>query len=244
MTTETRLVDLAQLLGADVKALRGKDADLAVLIGDLGSLHTNLKSSLVDALNEIFVTRPTIDDMGIPAVNKTYSTDKLNTVFNAFGTAIGDIGALDTSDKSDLVSAINEIFNRPSGGASIDDTAPAADKVYSSQKVVAAIAALINDSVPGTATAYSGSKVVALISALRDELVNGAGAALDTFKELQDAIGNDPTFAQTIATQMSKRPRVDSAQTFTTAEKLQVCTNMGIGNPEVDLVAAYNAAKA
>jgi hypothetical protein len=43
---------------------------------------------------------------------------------------------------------------------------------------------------------------------------------------------------------MSKRLRFDAAQTLTTAEQLQACTNLGIGNPDVDLVAAYNTAKA
>ena len=81
-------------------------------------------------------------------------------------------------------------------------------------------------------------------TALRNSLVNGAGAALDTFKELQDAIGNDPSFAATLATQMSRRVRVDEAQTFTTDEKLQGCNNLGIGDPEHDFLGDYATAKA
>ena len=46
------------------------------------------------------------------------------------------------------------------------------------------------------------------------------------------------------ATQMGKLVRVDAAQTFTVAERAQGCANLGIGNPDTDFVAAYNAAKA
>ena len=38
--------------------------------------------------------------------------------------------------------------------------------------------------------------------------------------------------------------RFDAAQTLTPQEKLQACQNLGVGNPDADLVAAYNAAKA
>lgn len=45
----------------------------------------------------------------------------------------GSLSSLTTTDKSNLVSVINEV--KPSGGgATIDDTTPALDKVYSSEK--------------------------------------------------------------------------------------------------------------
>ena len=95
---------------------------------------------------------------------------------------------------------------------------------------------------------YSVNKIntalTTAIDALRTELKNGAGAALDTLKEPQDAIGNDPTFAATLATQMSKRLRFDAAQTLTVPEQLQACTNLGLGNPDTDFLAAYTTAKA
>lgn len=164
MTMETRLIALAQAIGADIKALTTKQ-------GDLTSLATTAKDNLVAAINEIY---------GL----------------------LGSIGAI------------------------IDDGAGDGDTsvTWSADK--------IHDSIEAATTA------------LRNSLVNGAGAALDTFKELQDAIGNDPSFAATLATQMSKRVRVDAAQTFTTAEKLQGCNNLGIGDPEHDFLGDYATAKA
>lgn len=164
MTMETRLIALAQAIGADIKALTTKQ-------GDLTSLATTAKGNLVAAINEIY---------GL----------------------LGSVGAI------------------------IDDGAGDGDTsvTWSADK--------IHDSIEAATTA------------LRNSLVNGAGAALDTFKELQDAIGNDPSFAATLATQMSKRVRVDEAQTFTTAEKLQGCNNLGIGDPEHDFLGDYATAKA
>ncbi len=164
MTMETRLIALAQAIGADIKALTTKQ-------GDLTSLATTAKGNLVAAINEIY---------GL----------------------LGSVGAI------------------------IDDGAGDGDTsvTWSADK--------IHDSIEAATTA------------LRNSLVNGAGAALDTFKELQDAIGNDPSFAATLATQMSKRVRVDAAQTFTTAEKLQGCNNLGIGDPEHDFLGDYATAKA
>ena len=164
MTMETRLIALAQAIGADIKALTTKQ-------GDLTSLATTANGNLVAAINEIY---------GL----------------------LGSVGAI-----------IND-------GAGDGDTSVtwSADKIHDS--------------------------IEAATTALRNSLVNGAGAALDTFKELQDAIGNDPSFAATLATQMSKRVRVDAAQTFTTNEKLQGCNNLGIGDPEHDFLGDYATAKA
>ena len=164
MTMETRLIALAQAIGADIKALTTKQ-------GDLTSLATTANGNLVAAINEIY---------GL----------------------LGSVGAI------------------------IDDGAGDGDTsvTWSADK--------IHDSIEAATTA------------LRNSLVNGAGAALDTFKELQDAIGNDPSFAATLATQMSKRVRVDEAQTFTTNEKLQGCNNLGIGDPEHDFATDYATAKA
>jgi len=37
--------------------------------------------------------------------------------------------------------------------------------------------------------------------------------------------------------------RFDAAQTLTVAQQLTACTNIGIGNPAVDLVAVYTTAR-
>ena len=102
----------------------------------------------------------------------------------------------------------------------------------------------IDDSTTSTSTGWSSSKTAATIGDEIAKLVNGSDAMLDTLKELADAIGNDPNYAQAIAEQMGYRVRVDAAQAFTVEQQLQGCQNLGIGNPDTDFVAVYNTAKA
>ncbi len=161
MSLETRIVALAQAIGADIKALTAKQ-------GDLTSLSTTAKGNLVAAINELYAALGNkIDDMaGDGATTVTWSANK------------------------------------------IYDTIEAAK------------------------------------AAVKNELIDGSAAALDTLKELAAALNNDPSFATTIATELGNRVRFDAAQTLTTAQKLQACTNIGVGDPERDLAAAYVTAKA
>lgn len=139
----------------------------------------------------------------------------------------GDLTSLSTTAKGNLVAALNELHAAiGSAGASINDTAGNGD----------------------TTVTWSADKIFDTIeaakTAVKNDLVNGSAAALDTLSELASALGNDPTFAATIATELGNRVRFDSAQTLTTPQKLQACTNIGIGDPETDLAAAYVTAKA
>lgn len=103
----------------------------------------------------------------------------------------------------------------------------------------------INDAGTGlTTVTWSVNKIEGAISTAISNLVNGAGATLDTLNELAAALGNDPSFATNIAGQIGNRVRYDAAQTLNTTQQLQACTNLGIGDPDVDLAAAYTTAKA
>lgn len=132
----------------------------------------------------------------------------------------GTLTALSTTDNSSLVAAINELKSSIANATNINDDSTSSSATWSSDKI--------------------NTSINEAISAL----VNGADTALDTLKELADALGNDANFATAIATQMGNRVRVDEAQTFTVTEQAQGCENLGIGNPDTDFVAAYAAAKA
>ena len=156
----------------------------------------------------------------------------MGTDVKALRLAQGDLTSLTTTTKTSLVAAINELvlLVGGSGGAGIDDGATS-----------------------GGAVTWSVDKIKAVVDAaklaVKDELLGGAGAALDTLAELAAALGDNPNFATTIATELGNRVRYDAAQTLTTAQKTQACTNIGavelaaIGNPERDLAAVYAAAK-
>ena len=79
-------------------------------------------------------------------------------------------------------------------------------------------------------------------------LIGTAPDALDTLQELAQAIGDDANFAGTITGELGKRLRFDGAQSLTAAQKTQGQDNLGvhskeaIGDPNTDLVAAFEAA--
>jgi hypothetical protein len=159
---------------------------------------------------------------------------KIISVVQAIGADIkdlrtkqGDLAALSTTAKGNLVAAINELYGLlGSSGAVIDDNAGNG----------------------ATSVTWSADKIFDTIEAakttVKAELTDGASTALDTLAELAAALGNDPNYAATIATELGNRVRYDAAQTLTTAQQLQACTNIGVGNPEHDFVTDYTTAKA
>lgn len=161
----------------------------------------------------------------------------------ALTTKIGDTTSLSTTAKANLVAAINEVqaavATLQAGSTTINDTAGNGDVnvTWSADKI--------------------HDEIVTRVQTAKDDLLGGAGAALDTLKELADALNNDATYATNIAAMLTKRLAVDAVQTFTNAEKLQGRENIGaaadtelqqlktdLGNVDADLVALYNTAKA
>lgn len=137
------------------------------------------------------------------------------------------MASLATTAKTSTVAAINELAGNIAGaGASINDAATSTTSVWSSQKT--------SDSIT---TAVNG-------------VLNGAPAALDTLKELADAIGDDASYAATTTTALGNRLRFDAAQTLTSGQKTQGQTNLDvyakadIGDPTTDFVAVLTAALA
>ncbi|TCQ79568.1 hypothetical protein EDF68_104152 [Ochrobactrum sp. BH3] len=78
----------------------------------------------------------------------------------------------------------------------------------------------------GITDGMTATEVAAAIQQAVSDLVNGSGAALDTLKELADALGNDPQFATTVSNALALRIRVDAAQSFNLAQKAQGRSNL------------------
>jgi len=138
----------------------------------------------------------------------------------------GTLSTLTTTAKNSLVSAINELHAALAGaGAQINDMATngattvtwSADKIYDS---------------------IEAAKV-----AVRDSLVNGASAALDTLQELAAALGNDPSFATTIAGEIANRVRYDAVQTLTSPQQAMARSNIGAAST-ASVTTAQNSADA
>lgn len=157
----------------------------------------------------------------------------------ALTVAQGSLSALNTTTKTSLVAAINELLTlTASAGASIDDAAGNG----------------------ATAVTWSADKIFDAIeaakTAVKNDLTDGASAAMDTLKELATALGNDPAFAATIATDIANRVRYDAAQTLSVPQQDQARANIaaakqtdvaglltGLGTYDRDYAADYAAAK-
>jgi hypothetical protein len=136
---------------------------------------------------------------------------RLTNAANALSGRIGTLSSLTTTDKTSLVAALNEV-----------------------KASVPVLANIINDAATATGTTWSSTKIQAQITAAITALINGAPGAQDTLAELAAQItalaqadGGLLSFAQ--------------AQTLTTAQQLQGCNNLGIGDPAHDYVAAIEA---
>ena len=153
----------------------------------------------------------------------------------------GDLTALSTSTKISLVAAINEL--------------------KTSIAAIGGSAAGINDAAGNgdTAVTWSADKIFDTIetakTTVRDSILGGASAALDTLKELADALGNDPALATTISAELANRVRFDAAQVLTGTERQQArdniaaasivdvtAINTALGNVDYDFAADYQAA--
>lgn len=146
---------------------------------------------------------------------------------------LGTLSSLTTTAKTDLVSAINEVDAKPSGGA-------------------------INDAATGTTTTWSSSKISTEVSTAVNALVDGAPGALNTLNELAAAVNDDASFSAAVTTALANRVRTDTAaQGLTGTEQSNARTNIAaaaasdlstlttnVGDTTFDLAAAYAAAKA
>ncbi|MFN4342886.1 MAG: hypothetical protein ACK4FE_12765 [Azonexus sp.] len=144
--------------------------------------------------------------------------------FNDVRAKAGNLTNLTTTDKSNLVAAINEL------------------------KAALLSSAVIDDANIAATTTYSSSKIVTLLDALKAEILGGADAAYDTLLEIQQLLQNGTSGLDALLAAVNNRVRFDAAQTLTVAEQQQARSNIGavaaseVGNTDTDFVAVFEGA--
>lgn len=144
--------------------------------------------------------------------------------FNDVRAKAGNLANLTTTDKSNLVAAINELQAAVVSASAIDDQNTA------------------------TTSTYSSSKIVTLLDALKTEILGGADAAYDTLVEIQQLLQNGTSGLDALLAAVNHRVRFDAAQTLTDEEKAQARSNIGavaladVGNPDSDFVSTFEGA--
>ena len=133
----------------------------------------------------------------------------------------GNLANLTTTDKSNLVAAINEL------------------------QAAVVSSAVIDDAQITTTSTYSSNKIVSLLDALKAEILGGADAAYDTLVEIQQLLQNSTSGLDALLAAVNNRVRFDAAQSLAVAEQLQARSNIGavaasdVGNTDTDFVAVF-----
>ena len=144
--------------------------------------------------------------------------------FNDVRAKAGNLSNLTTTDKSNLVAAINEL------------------------KAAVVSSAVIDDANIATTSTYSSSKIVSLLDALKSEILGGADAAYDTLVEIQQLLQNGTSGLDALLAAVNNRVRFDAAQTLTASEQAQARSNIGavaasdVGDTDTDFVAVFEGA--
>jgi hypothetical protein len=133
---------------------------------------------------------------------------------NAVAGRIGTLSGLTTTDKTNLVAALNEVKTSvASAGVQIDDVTASNTKTYSSTKI--------------------NSQINAAITAL----ISGAPGAQDTLAELAAQI-------TALASADNGLLSVSGIQVLSPLQQATGCENLGVGDPAFNFVPAINTALA
>jgi hypothetical protein len=158
---------------------------------------------------------------------------RLTTLVGAIGAQIksiksqaGTLATLATAEKTSLVGAINELHvelaTLASSSSGILDSGAADDASHT----------------------WSINKIVAELAALEVKIVNGAPEAFNTLIEISNKLTSEDSAIAGLLTNVGQKVSFAEVQGLTAPQKVQACENIGVGDPDVDLVAALNAAMA
>ena len=149
---------------------------------------------------------------------------KVGTTIKGIKTTIGETSTLKTTDKT-VVGSANELFEK-----------------IKTIETAQASSSSINDTTSSTTSAYSSHKTEQLIAQAKADIMNGATSAMDTFKEVEDAINSNKSVATGLVDAVGKRLRIDEAQILTPTQKTAVEKTLNLGDTSTDFAAVFERA--
>jgi hypothetical protein len=165
----------------------------------------------------------------------------VGTDYKAIKGWVGDLTTLDTTTKTSLVAAVNEVNGKTASVPDASTTVKGAIEIATLTEVATGT---------DTARAVTPEGVRQERNAVKAEILDSAPSALDTLNELAAALGDDANFSTTVTTALGNRVRTDTAaQGLDATGKSNARTNIDVysttdlGNPDTDLVALYTTAK-
>lgn len=212
---ELRIKALGEAIATDVKALYAQD-------GSLSGLTTTEKGSLVGAINEAFASAGGVTNLSI-GTNDTLTLE----IVSSSGTNVTLSGATALLAGLMLAADKSKLDAIAAGATANSSDATLLDRANHT----------------GTQASSTITNFVSEVDARVQLIVDAAPTALDTLNELAAALGDDPAFSATVTTALGNRVRYDAVQTLDTAQKLQACQNIGVGNPDRNFVTDYTTVR-
>ena len=180
------VVDLATQMGGDVSAI---DTSITAL--------QTTTTNTTNAVNSLTATVATLT----PIVNQN-TTDIAAALAN-----VGDLGALETHLKTNLVAAINELVNEFLAYSQIDDAA----------------------STGVTNKTWSVDKIIAQFTALRTELVGNVSGAWDTLSKITEELSNEDSAINQLLAAVGTKLDI-SKNLSDLADVVTARNNLGLGS--------------
>lgn len=215
MTTFAEQINLlATRAGTECKTLHTK-------IGELTSLTTTDKTSVIKAVNEVKTATTTLQS----SLNEL--TSRVGTVEGSASTNTGNISTIQGQ-----IATLQETVTQ------VESAIEAIEGQIESQTN-------INDKTPSNTTTYSSNKIEAVVTAaktaVKNELLGGAGAAYDTLKELADLIQTNVSAIDALEAIAAGHVRFDAVQELDDGKKTQARTNIGAAS-QTELTAVSGTA--
>lgn len=243
------LQGLATQLGTDIKGIKASIKSTDDKIGTLGSLSTTNQSSIVEAINEVkanivtaqggAITEQAVDTKLQAKQDKLTPEGKISiTKDNGNGLTKISVDLSDYVDNTELTTKLNDYTT--TGLQSKLDTKQ--NKLTAGSGITLTPDGTIKASVD-LSTVATKQELTDKIREAVTNLVNGADATMDTFKEVQEALKADKTVTTALTSSVANKLDYSQAQSLSTQQKQQACTNLGIGDPTVDLVSVYTTAR-
>ena len=148
---------------------------------------------------------------------------------------IGDTSTLKTTNKGDIVSAVNEIKDalantgqafslQDAKDGLIKNGARASDTTYSSEKI----------------ESYVTEQITAAKASVKEDILDGAEAAYDTLKEIQEIIKKDKTVTASLLEAVNNRLKINERMELTTEQKDFIASSLGF--EDVNFVETFESA--
>tara|TARA_Y100000593_G_scaffold84087_1_gene159074 strand:- start:481 stop:1233 length:753 start_codon:yes stop_codon:yes gene_type:complete len=163
-----------------------------------------------------------------------------SNVFTGNGAALTSLNGSNISSGTVAAARLPDLddITAPSGNVSINsnkivnladpvDNTDAANKQYVASQITDASIGAATASTPSSNDNSTRVATTAYVQTELGELINSAPVALDTLKELAEALGDDANFSTTINTALGNRLRIDvDNQGLSATEKTNAQTNM------------------